>query len=66
MQLVSIEEAKDIALTDKTLSVTQQSKSPLPKGQNVFYASDNMSVANKRREQKDLSEILFNKYDWKK
>ena len=54
MQLVPIEEAKGHALTDKTLSVTQQSKCPLPKGQNVFYASDNMSVANKRREQKDL------------
>ena len=57
MQLVSIEEAKDIALTDKTLSVSQQSKCQLPKGQNVFYASDKLSVANKRREQKDLKEV---------
>ena len=61
MQLVSIEEAKGRALTDKTLSVTQQSKGPLPKGQNVFYASDNMSVANKRREQKDLKEVSISK-----
>ena len=61
MQLVSIEEALDIALTDKTLSVSQQSKCQLPKGQNVFYASDNMSVANKRREQKDLKEVSIYK-----
>ena len=61
MQLVPIEEAKGHALTDKTLSVTQQSKCPLPKGQNVFYASDNMTVANTRREQKDLKEVSIPK-----
>ena len=43
------------------MSVTQQSKCPLPKGQNVFYASDNMSVANKRREQKDVKEVSISK-----
>ena len=59
MQLVSIEEAKGLALTDKTLSATQQSKCPLPKGKNIFYALDNMSVANKRKEQKDLQRSIY-------